>query len=233
MSSFYKAITLILIGCLPLQACGNTNRNTKTMNSINDSTSTLLKAVAKKDAALVSKILSTEPDLEIQDEKGRTPLMIATYNEDNQIAEILISAGSNVNAQDKMLNSPFLYAGASGYLQILKMCLANGADYKIYNRYGGTALIPAAEKGHLKVVKILTEIPDYPLDHINHLGWTALLEAIILGKKDETQVAIVKTLVDAGSDVNIADKDGVTPLRHAKSKSMDKIVKILSKANAH
>lgn len=231
MNSLYKAITLMLIGCLPLQGCGNTNGNSKTKNSPNDSTSTLLKAVSEGDAKLVTKILSTEPDLEIKDRKGRTPLMIATYNEDNEIAEMLISAGSNVNAQDNKLNSPFLYAGASGNLPILKMSLANGADFDLYNRYGGTALIPAAEKGHLEAVKILTEIPGYPIDHINNLGWTALLEAIILSEKGETQIAIIKTLVEAGSNVNIADKDGVTPLQHAKNRSMDKIVKILSKAD--
>lgn len=233
MSSFYKAITILLIGCLPLHGCGNSNGNMKTTNSAMDSTATLLKAVSNGDATLVKKILSTTPDLEIKDKKGRTPLMIATYKEDNGIAEMLIAAGSNVNAQDNMLNSPFLYAGASGYLPILNMCLANGADFNLYNRYGGTALIPAAEKGHLEVVKVLTEIPGYPIDHINKLGWTALLEAIILGEKGETQTAIVETLVEAGCDVNIADENGTTPLRHAKNRALDKIVTLLSKARAH
>lgn len=232
MNYFYKAVTLIVIGCLPLQGCGNPNANTKTMNSTNASTSSLLEAVASGDSNLVAKILSNKPNLEIRDGKGRTPLMIATYNEDLKIAEMLISAGSNVNAQDEMLNSPFLYAGAIGNIPILKMCLANGADFNLFNRYGGSALIPAAEKGHLEIVEILTQIPGYPIDHINNLGWTALLEAIILGNNGDTQVAIVKTLVDAGSDVNIADKDGVTPLQHAKKRAMDKIVEILLKADA-
>ncbi|MEO9076703.1 MAG: ankyrin repeat domain-containing protein, partial [Gelidibacter sp.] len=185
------------------------------------------------DTTLVAKILSSNPDLEIRDNKGRTPLMVATYNADGKIAELLISAGADVNAQDDLLNSPHLYAGASGDLSILKMSLANGAKFDIYNRYGGTALIPAAEKRHLEVVKILTEIPDYPIDHVNNLGWTALMEAIILGATGETQVAIVKVLVDAGADVNIADNDGVTPLQHAKNRNMDKIAKILIAANAH
>lgn len=221
----------MVLGCLPLQGCGNSNGNSKMNTTQNDSTSNLLEAVSKRDVKLVNTILSTEPDLEIKDGKGRTALMIATYNDDNEIAEMLISAGSNVNAQDEKLNSPFLYAGASGNLAILKMSLANGAAFDLYNRYGGTALIPAAEKGHLEVVKILTEIPDYPIDHINNLGWTALIEAIILSEKSETQTAIVKTLVEAGADVNIADKNGVTPLQHAKNRSLDEIVEILSKTS--
>ena len=110
------------------------------------------------------------------------------------------------------------------------MCLANGADFNVYNRYGGSALIPAAEKGHWEVVKLLTKVADYPIDHINNLGWTALLEAVILSDAGETQVAIVQTLVEAGADVSIADRDGITPIRHAKNRSMDKIVNILSTA---
>lgn len=233
MSSFHKAIILLLIGYLPLQGCGNSTGNKNMKISHQDSVSSLLKAVSEKDATLVAEILSTQPNLEVTDNKGRTPLMIATYNADSKIAEQLISAGADVNAQDDMLNSPHLYAGANGDVTILEMSLANGAKFDIYNRYGGTALIPAAEKRHLEVVKILTKIPDYPIDHINKLGWTALMEAIVLGATGEKQVAIVKFLVDAGADVNIADKDGVTPLQHAKNRGMDKIAKILIQANAH
>lgn len=233
MSSFYKVITILIIASFPLQSCGNSNSKKNMDITTQDSTSNLLNAVSEKDATLVAKILSTQPNLEVRDNKGRTPLMIATYNADSKIAGLLISAGADVNAQDDMLNSPHLYAGASGDLSILKMSLANGAKFDIYNRYGGTALIPAAEKRHLEVVKLLSEIPEYPIDHINKLGWTALLEAIILGPTGEPQVAIVKVLVDAGADVNIADKDGMTPLQHAKSRGMDKITKILVAANAH
>ncbi len=233
MYSLRKAIPLLLIICLPWQGCGNPNRIGKMMKPNHDSTATLLKAVVKADADLVAKILGTKPDLEMKDGNGRTALMIATYNQNNQIAELLIAAGSNVNAQDDRLNSPFLYAGASGYLPILKMCLANGADFNVYNRYGGSALIPAAEKGHWEVVNLLTQTAGYPIDHINKLGWTALLEAIILSDAGETQVAIVRTLVEAGADVSIADKDGITPLQHAKNRSMDKIVSLLLSAGAH
>lgn len=233
MNFLYKHLTLILISALPLNYCVNTNGISKTERMNNDTTSDLLKAVFAGDNKLVTEILRTDPDLEITDSEGRTPLMIATYSADNKIAEMLIAAGSNVNAQDKKLNTPFLYAGASGNLPILKMSIANGADFDIYNRYGGTALIPAAEKGHLEAVKILTKLPNYPIDHINHLGWTALLEAIILSEKGETQIAIVKTLVEAGSDVSIPDKDGITPLQHAANRSMDKIVSILSKTSVH
>lgn len=233
MGSFSTILTLILVVCLPLHSCGNQNGTNTMKNSSNDTITSLLEAVSKKDAKLVSNILTTQPDMEIKDNQGRTPLMIATYNADNEIAKLLISAGADVKAQDDMLNNPHLYAGASGNVSILKMTLAHGAKFDVYNRYGGTALIPAAEKRHLEVVKILTEIPDYPIDHINKLGWTALLEAIILGSSGDIQVAIVKVLVDAGADVNIADNDGITPLQHAKRRKLDEIISLLIEANAY
>ena len=112
------------------------------------------------------------------------------------------------------------------------MCLANGADFTVFNRYGGSALIPAAEKRHLEVVRLLVNTPGYPIDHINNLGWTALLEAIILGETGKVQTDIIQALVDAGSNVNIADNDGVSPLDHAKKKSMREAEKILREAGA-
>ena len=193
---------------------------------------TLLEAVSQQDKDRVAKILETKPNLEQIDAKGRTALMLAAYNDDNEIAELLINAGADVNAQDEMLNSPFLYAGANGNIKLVKMCLENGADFKVFNRYYGSALIPAAERRHLDVVNLLVNTPGYPIDHVNNLGWTALLEAIILGADRKVQVEIVRSLVNGGSDVNIADKDGVTPLEHAKKRSMRRIVDILTKAGA-
>lgn len=213
---------------LSLESCNSANRNSQMENS--QSQTNLLQAVANQDVSALKENLKSNPDLEVRDEKGRTALMIATYDFDNNIAKMLIEAGADVNAQDAMENSPFLYAGAEGNVELLKMCLENGADFNLYNRYGGTALIPAAEKGHLEVVKILSEIDNYPINHVNKLGWTALLEAVILSKKSDVQTAIVKTLVEAGADINIADNDGITPLQHAKEKSLTEIVEILSQA---
>ena len=50
-------------------------------------------------------------------------------------------------------------------------------------------------------------------DHVNKLGWTALLEAVILGDGGPVHTEIVRLLVEAGANVNLADRDGVTPLR--------------------
>jgi len=152
--------------------------------------------------------------------------LIATHANAIEAAKLLIDAGADVNAMDNIQDSPFLYAGAEGKLEILKMTVQAGADLDSTNRYGGTALVPAAHHGHVDVVAYLltTRINK---DHINKLGWTALLEAVILGDGSDTYQQIVRLLVDAGADISIADRDGVTPLQHARNRGQSEIVHIL------
>ncbi|KOO50189.1 ankyrin repeat domain-containing protein [Viridibacillus arvi] len=190
----------------------------------------LFEAVEKQDSNAVKKALKSEQDINTQDSKGRTALMIATYNNDVKSAKFLIEAGADVNIQDDMQNSPFLYAGAEGYLDILKLTTKAGADPKITNRYGGIALIPASEHGYVDVVKFLLTETNSDVNHINNLGWTALLEAIILGDGGKKQQETVRILLEHGANPNLADRDGVTPLEHAEKLGYKEIEKLLRKA---
>ncbi|MNL45542.1 Ankyrin repeats (3 copies) [compost metagenome] len=90
-------------------------------------------------------------------------------------------------------------------------------------------MIPACERGHIETVKVLANTKGFPIDHVNRLGWTALMEAVVLGNGSEKFVKIVQILVDAGSDVNIPDKNGVTALQHARLSGFATIVKVLEK----
>jgi ankyrin repeat protein len=126
-----------------------------------------------------------------------------------------------------------LLAGALGDVEILKVLIAAkpGPDFKRVNRYGGSALIPACERGHVDAVKLLIKA-GVPVDHVNRLGWTALLEAIILADGGKPHQQIVKALIAAGADVDLADKDGVSPLKHARLRGYVKIVEMLESADA-
>lgn len=189
----------------------------------------LLAAVEKGDVAAVQKLLKAGAKVDTRDRSGRTALLVATYTNKVEAARALIAAGADVNAKDDIQDSPYLYAGAEGRNEILKMTLAAGADLKSTNRYGGTALIPAAHHGHPETVAILLQTA-IDKDHINKLGWTALLEAVILGDGGPVHTRIVKLLVDAGANPNIADKEGVTPLMHARKHGYQAMVKILEAA---
>ncbi|OQW35495.1 MAG: hypothetical protein A4E19_01040 [Nitrospira sp. SG-bin1] len=191
----------------------------------------LIVAAERNDAPTVRRLLKTGANIHARDDKGRTALLAATSRNHIESARLLIEAGADVNAQDHKLNSPLLLAGASGYLDILKLTLKAGPNFKIYNRFGGTALIPACERGHLDVVKELLKT-EIDIDHVNNLGWTALLEALILSDGGPTHQEIVRLLVSAGANVNLSDKQGVTPLQHAQRSGYKEIVGILESYGA-
>ena len=174
----------------------------------------LLDAFRAGDLAQV-RLVAGKADLEARDRQGRTALLLATHANHVEIARALIEAGADVNAKDGIKDTPFLYAGAEGRDEILELILATGrAKLDDTNRYGGTALIPAAHHGHPSTVRILLQA-GLDIDHVNDLGWTALLEAVILGDGGPVYQEIVGILVDAGAQ-QISDRDGVTPLEHAR-----------------
>ncbi len=188
---------------------------------------TIVEAVVKGQAATVEAELKKGVDVNTSDADGRSLLLIATRNNDIPMATVLIKYGADVNRQDRINDSPFLYAGAAGYLELVKLYLANGARFDIFNRYRGTALIPACERGHIEVVRLLANTKGFPVDHINRLGWTGLLEAVILGDGSERYVQIVQILIRAGANTAIADNEGVTPLQHARSRGFTQIMRLL------
>jgi ankyrin repeat protein len=189
----------------------------------------LIKAAEAGDAAEVRRLLARGASVKARDAAGRTALVAATYGNRPDVAKLLIQAGADVNAQDDIRNSAFLLAGARGHLEILKLTLAAGADLRSTNRYGGTALIPACHYGHVETVRELLKTR-IDVDHVNDLGWTALLEAVILGDGGAAHSEIVRMLLAAKANPGIADRQGVTPLAHARSRGYAAIAKLIEGA---
>src|SRR6185503_6654782 len=183
----------------------------------------LIAAAGKGDLARISALLKQRANVNGRDAQGRTPVMAATYGR---------HAGAVVNQRDQMLNNPFLYAGAEGLLDIVKLAAAAGADPRLTNRYGGTALIPAAERGHVEVVDWLLDNTKVEVHHVTRLGWTALLEAIVLSARGPRHRRIVASLIRHGADVNLPDREGRTPLYHARSRGYAEIGALLEAAGA-
>jgi len=192
----------------------------------------LIDAAERGDTAGALRLIADGADINLQDARGRTPVMAATHANRVETVGALISAGADINVRDNLKDNPFLYAGAEGLLDILLLTIAAGADTRITNRFGGTALIPAAERGHVAVVETLLTRTDVDINHINNLGWTALLEAIVLSDGGPRHQRIVQLLIDHNADLTIADKDGVTPLEHARRRGFAEIARALIQAGA-
>jgi ankyrin repeat protein len=142
-----------------------------------------------------------------------------------------VGAGADVNRQDRTQQSAFLIATSDGYVDLLRLTIEAGADVHRTDSYDGTGLIRAADRGHVEVVRELLKTP-IRIDHVNRLGWTALLEAVILGDGGPRHAEVVRLLVEAGANVNIADSSGVTPLGHARARTFSGIVKLLEAKGA-
>ena len=191
----------------------------------------LIASAERGELVVVKKLLAGGLRIDARDQRGRSALLAATHRNQVEVARFLIQEGADVNAKDFIQDSPYLYAAAEGRTEILKLTLAAGADLKDTNRYRGTGLIPAAHHGHVEAVTLLLAT-SIDRDHVNNLGWTALLEAVVLGDGGAAHTEIVRLLVGAGANVNVADRDGVTPLAHAKKSGYSGMVRILSAAGA-
>ena len=71
-----------------------------------------------------------------------------------------------------------------------------------------------------------------PVNHVNNLGWTALLEAIALGDGGERHQATVDALIKGEADLDLPDRNGVRPLTLARQKGHAKIAEMLEQAGA-
>lgn len=193
----------------------------------------LREAAAVGDVEEVRSQLRAGADVHATDDQGRTALIVAAYGAHVETAQVLIDAGADVNAKDETTQSAYLIAtseiGPGPGLDLLRRTLARGADVRSLDRYQGTGLIRAADRGFADIVSELIRA-GVPIDHVNNLGWTALLEAIILGGGDAEHVEVVRRLVDAGADVNLPDGEGTTPLAHARANGYSAMVDVLQRA---
>ena len=98
----------------------------------------------------------------------------------------------------------------------MRVALALGGDQ------GGAHL------GHDEVVRVLIEA-GAPLDHVNNLSWTALIEAVILGDGGVRHQRTARHLVAAGARRDLGDRNGVTPIQMARQRGFEQMVRILDR----
>lgn len=190
----------------------------------------LLAAAHKGDAARVAG--ATKAALEARDGRGRTPLHVATFAKQRDVIRALAKAGADLNALESDRYDAVTIASVADDEETLRVLLALGASAKqVTSRYDGTALIAAAHLGHDGVVRQLIAA-GAPLDHVNNLHWTAVIESIVLGDGGARHQATLKALIDAGANLQLADRNGQTPLALARSRGYTAMVAMLEKAGA-
>lgn len=186
----------------------------------------LLRAAADGDADEAALALRAGARLETRDGDRRTPLLLAVTHDRLAVARLLVALGADPDALDAQHDTPWLVTGVTGSVPMAEILLTARPDLTIRNRFGGVSIIPASERGHVAYVRRVVDT-DIDVNHVNDLGWTALLEAVILGDGSRRYRQIVRILLDAGADPAIPDADGVTALQHAERQGHDAVARIL------
>lgn len=164
------------------------------------------------------------------DAHGRTPLHVATFARQRDAIAALVKAGADINRLENDRYDAVTIASVADDEATLRVLLQLGASAKqTTSRYDGTALIAAAHLGHDGVVRQLIAA-GAPLDHVNNLHWTAAIEAVVLGDGGPRHQATLKALIDAGANLQLADRHGQTPLALARSRGYSAMVRMLEMA---
>jgi len=189
-------------------------------------------AAARGDVAAIKSTAAQGGALDARDGYKRTALHVAAYRSQVPAMRALVAAGADPNALENDRYDIVTIASVANDLPTLKAALDIGCKAtNITSRYDGTALIAAAHLGHAEVVRELIRA-GAPLNHVNNLGWTAVIEAIVLGDGGANHQATLKHLIDAKADLNLADRNGTRPLGLARGRGYAAMVKMLEAAGA-
>lgn len=177
----------------------------------------------------INRLAKAGAPLDGRDRNGRTPAHVAAFAAQAGALRALARAGADMNALDAQAYDVVTITAVADNPELMSLAIELGNDPGLTTSpYRGTALIAAAHLGHVEVVRRLIAA-GAPLDHVNNLGWTALMEAVVLGDGGPNHRQVVRLLVEAGADRSIADRDGVTPLAHARARGYTEIASLLEK----
>lgn len=221
--------TLLLV--LALALTGATAQAQVAPSAAEASAYTGLHAAAHKgDAAKIARLVTGGAAVNATDAHGRTPLHVATFARQHEAIRALVKAGADINRLENDRYDAVTIASVADDEETLRVLLQLGASAKqTTSRYDGTALIAAAHLGHDGVVRQLIAA-GAPLDHVNNLHWTAAIEAVVLGDGGARHQATLKALIDAGANLQLADRHGQTPLALARSRGYSAMVRMLEMA---
>lgn len=184
-------------------------------------------AAANGDVSALKKALQDGADINARDGHGRTALLVAAHGSNLDIVRELARAGADMKAKDAQRYDIITIVAVRDDAAMLRLAIALGADpAAITSPYDGTALIAAAHLGHAEIVRVLIAAKA-PLDHVNNLGWTAVMEAVVLGDGGNRHQDTLRALVEAGANIAIPDRAGVTPLEHARRRGYAAMVTLL------
>ena len=198
----------------------------------------LMQAAERGSAESVELLLKAGANVNARDKHGQTALM-KIFQEDHsnnvpgfdytKVRNLLLEKGADINIADKTGITALMRASYVGDVENVKKFLELGVDVNAKDTKGDTALVWACigmdsvgeddEKNKNQIVEMLLTAG------ADHKG-----EALIAAM--ENFPLIVQTLLAAGADVNVKDKDGNTALKLAQEAGNEQIIELLKQAGA-
>ena len=173
------------------------------------------------DAAKVRLLLSKGAKADDRSKLGRTPLLIAAYNDGAiEAARLLLEKDADVNARDKGGASVLALAAAANNIELARILIAKGANVNNIDVLGFTPLLNAAGNGdrNAEMVKLLIEhgaqVNAKSGDAIEMVknGPIKLGHLTALQLASQANYEATEALLQAGADINAKDVRNATPL---------------------
>ena len=185
-------------------------------------------AAQRGDAGEIEKLAAGGGvDLEERDGSGRTAVHIAAFAGQGAALGMLGAAGADMNALEGGRYDAVTIAAVADDTATLAAALAAGnKPDNVTSVWDGNALIAAAHEGNHESIALLIAAGSR-LDHVNSLGWTAVIESIVLGDGGPRHQQSLKKLLDAGADRTIRDREGRLPLDLARERGFAAMVGLL------
>ena len=203
----------------------------------------LLSACEEGDLFKVRRLIKEGLSVNTRGEySGKTPLIAAAIEGHDQVVEELIREGARVNVKDNGQRTALYYASWWGHCSVVKTLCAAGADTNVQGLWGETPLMKAAEKGSDEIVCELIRA-GASVNVVTSKKWrgvAAVSTALHFAAKYD-RIKCWITLVEAGADMTVRNKESISPLdlasgnfqqsiRQAPSFSTKRIVAVIGNA---
>ena len=215
-----------------IKAGADVNKRTSPLRTV------LWDALIGDRAKCLGYLVKAGADVNLQNAFRWTPLMYAANKGLDECLRILVKEGADVNFQTKTDETALVLAASSGHHTCVQILLKAGADVNKTLRPGITALLSAVWEGHDKCLEVFlqeqTGVSDDTLGCLldtackrGHEGCVHVLLAAgadvnrtdysngripIVCATANSKAACLKSLVEAGADVNLAENALFTPL---------------------
>ncbi len=183
-------------------------------------------AVYQQDTELVRALLDAGATPATQNQFGSTPLMEAAVTGHAGIIAMLLEAGADIESANYDNQTALMAVARTGNIDAARLLLEAGADPNAFETWGGqTAIMWAAARRHPDMIRLLAEhgadVSARSFDRVWERRTTAeprpknydtggMTAALFAARED--CVACIPVLKEVGADLDVGNRNGVTPL---------------------